>query len=314
MLAPICLFVYNRPLHTQKVLDSLVENIEAKDSIIYIFADGPANDSSEENLELIKRTREVINNETRLPNIKILERKHNIGLANSIINGVTEVCDLYGSVIVLEDDIVLTPYCLKYFNDALLFYKNSPKLGAICAYTYPFEFEGDLPETYFLNYNSCWGWATWKRSWENFEYDSLKLFEKIKLQKLTSKFDYDDSCYHMKMLKDHIVGRNNSWAIRWAATLFLNDQLSLFPSKTLVENIGFDGSGIHSGNSLPYSINKASNFLTEFSEEVSEIYEIRSSAVRFFKKIKRINNINRIKRILTLSPYQLLFKILKQIR
>ena len=314
MLAPICLFVYNRPLHTQRVLDSLVDNIEAKDSIIYIFADGPPNNSSEVNLELIKRTREVINKETRLPNIKILERKYNIGLANSIIKGVTQVCDLYGSVIVLEDDIVLTPYSLKYFNDALKFYKNTPKVGAICAYAYPFEFEGDLPETYFLNYNSCWGWATWKRSWDNFEYDSSKLYEKIKFRKLSSKFDYDDSCYHMKMLKDHIDGRNNSWAIRWAATLFLNDQLSLFPSKALVENIGFDGSGIHSGNSLPYSINKASNFVKEFSDSVFETYAIRSSVVSFFKKMKELNRKNRIKRILTLSPNEILLKILKLIR
>lgn len=311
MLAPICLFVFNRPLHTKKVLDSLFTNKEAKDSVIYIFSDGPPEDASIEILESINLTRQIINNENRFQNLKIFESKYNFGLANSIIKGVTEVCNLYGNVIVLEDDIILSPYCLKYFNDALEFYKNSNKIGAICAYSYPFKYDSEMPETYFLNYNSCWGWATWKRSWDNFEHDSIKLYNAIKQNKSISKFDFDDSCNHMEMLKDHILRKNNSWAIRWAATLFLNGQLSLFPAKSLVENIGFDGSGVHSSNSLPYTINKANNFVSFFPNLEIENIIIRKSLVVFFRKIRKLNKITRIKRILSYSPMKILSKIIK---
>lgn len=91
------------------------------------------------------------------------------------------------------------------------------------------------------------GWATWKRGWELFEYDGRKLLMELNKRNLTSKFDYNNYYPFVNMLEDQINGRVDSWAIRWYASLFLKNKLTLYPGRSLTFHNGSDRSGIHGG-------------------------------------------------------------------
>lgn len=239
--APIALFVYNRPWHTSQVIKSLQANNESFESVLYIYSDAPKTPSA---IKDVEEVRKIIHNISGFESIFIVERETNFGLAKSIINGVTQLCHEYGSVIVLEDDLVTSPNFLNYMNNALLEYKNEENVMQIAGYMFPMEL--DVKEdTLFLPFISSWGWATWDRAWECFDEDASG-FNKLKNDaELRCKFDLDGNYSYFKMLCAQQMGKTDSWAIRWYLSVFLFEGLTLYPRKSLVANTGFDGSGVN---------------------------------------------------------------------
>ena len=246
-LAPIALFVFNRPEHTEKTLEALSKNTFAGDSVLYIFSDGPKDNATSEEIEKINQTRALLKNKQWCKEVIIKERKNNLGLANSVISGVTEIVNHYGSIIVLEDDILTGKGFLKYMNDALKMYQNNSLVGCIHGWNYNFADTENSESTFFLKGADCWGWATWSRDWKLFEPDGNKLLDKIKRKKKQFDFDRRGTHKNVQLLEDQINGRNDSWAIRFHASLYLAGKFCLHPTKSIVTNIGLDGSGAHCG-------------------------------------------------------------------
>ncbi len=240
MLAPIVLFVYKRLNHTKKVIESLQRNIHAKDSELYIYSDAAQNGNE---IPLINEVRNYVKSIEGFKSVNIIERQENLGLSNSIISGVTEIVNKFGKVIVLEDDLFLSPFFLQYMNDALNYYEKENKVISIHGYCYPTKVK--MPATFFLRGADCWGWATWKRGWDNFEPDTSKLINEIKKYKLEYAFDLNGTANNMRMLRKQLYGKIDSWAIRWHASAFLNDKLTLYPGISLVQNIGMDDEATH---------------------------------------------------------------------
>lgn len=240
-LAPVALFVYNRVDHARRTIDALKQNLLAAESDLIIFSDhakGAAHDAA------VAEVRKYIRDIDGFKSLHIIERDKNFGLAESIIDGVGRLCEQYGKVIVLEDDLVTSPYFLKYMNDGLDEYQSQDAVISIHGYIYPTGKE--LPETFFLRGADCWGWATWKRGWDQFQPDAEKLLAALLEKKLGRAFDFGGNNDYMGMLRDQISGRVNSWAIRWYASAFLANRLTLYPGISLVQNIGNDDSGTHS--------------------------------------------------------------------
>lgn len=252
-LAPIVLFVYNRSWHTEQTLNALMQNELADQSILYIFADGPKENATDEQLEKIKETREIIRDKQWCKEVIIYEKEKNNGLANSIIEGVSEVISKFGKVIVLEDDIVTSPYFLKYMNDALNFYYNENKVKSISAYLESIIYKGASP--FFLSKGSSWGWATWMRVWKETEWNGQKLLENLHTNQRIDHFNFSGYSYY-QMLQDQVDKKIDSWAIRFYASCFLNNGLHLTPPFSLVKNIGFDGSGTHNSVEIKMSNSK----------------------------------------------------------
>ncbi len=248
-LAPIALFVYNRLSHTRETIEALKKNVLAGQADLIIFSDAS---KSEAQAEVVHEVREYIHQVDGFKTVTIVERAINLGLANSIIDGVTKLCNDFGKVIVLEDDLITSPYFLQYMNDALDFYEKDESVVAVDAYMYPIK--AAVPETFFLKDPGCWGWATWQRGWMLFEPDGNKLLAQLKSRHLEKVFDYDGSYPYTQMLIDQIKKKNNSWAIRWYASIFLQDKLALHVGKSLVLNIGNDNSGTHGGKTDFYNV------------------------------------------------------------
>lgn len=250
-LAPIILFVYNRPWHTEKTLEALMKNELADQSTLYIYCDGPKKNASEEVLKNIEELRNLIREKDWCKEVLILERDENLGLANSVIKGVTEVIERHGKVIVLEDDIVTGKYFLKFMNESLLIYHGEEKVFGVSGYKYP-STDAINESTYFLPISSSWSFATWIDRWNKVNFDGNELLRIIDNKNLELRVDFGSNSFY-KMLKDQISGANDSWAIRYYISMFLEDSFFLYPHKSLIENIGFDNSGTHCGHDDYYS-------------------------------------------------------------
>lgn len=234
-LAPVVLFCYKRPDCLRQVLDALKQNHLAEKTRLIIFSDGPKSPADEVNVSVV---REIIRCVDGFLDVELFESVSNRGLAESVISGVTEVVNRFGKVIVLEDDLVVSPWFLQYMNDALDLYENDDAVAGIQGYLPPGIETGR--SSFFIREVGCWGWATWKRGWDLFESDGGKLLAEIKRRKLEYVFDVYGSFPYVKMLSDQSQGRVDSWAIRWYASVFLAGKLGLQPGKNLVSNIGYD--------------------------------------------------------------------------
>ncbi|WP_129715337.1 sugar transferase [Pedobacter sp. SYP-B3415] len=290
--APIALFVYNRPVHTARTLKFLQQNSLAEESRLFIFSDGPKSPADNEK---VAEVREIIKAAEGFRSVQVVLRKENMGLARSVISGVTELCEKYGQVIVFEDDLVSSPHTLVYFNEALSRYRNEDKVMHVGAYMYPLG-QGDLPQTFFYRAATSWGWATWKRAWDYFEPDIDKLIPRFDAAKRNA-FSIEHSMNFWKQMKDFKRGKNNSWAIRWYASIFLRGGLTLNPSQSLVNNIGHDGSGIHSGMNDIYNVVINPKPISSFPENIEE-NEAAYRQIRHFLKHRKGNLWQRLVRFI----------------
>ena len=242
--APVAIIAYNRLWHLRQTVEALLENPEACDSDLYIFSDGPKNSTQE---SFVGEVRSYIKTIRGFRNVTIVEHKENLGLAKSVIHAVNYILRQSENIIVLEDDLVTSKYFLEYMNSGLQMYRNDYQVASIHGYFYNLKMA--LPNTFFLRGADCLGWGTWRRAWAYFETDGNILLKKLEESKLAYMFDLDGCYPFTQMLKDQIAGKNNSWAVRWHASAFLQDMLTLHPGKSFVRHIGNDGSGTNFGSS-----------------------------------------------------------------
>ncbi len=281
-LAPIVLFVYNRPWHTRKTLEALAKNEYAKQSALFIYADGPKPDATEKDRKQIAKVRSIIQAEKWCQEVTVLEAPENLGLANSIIKGVTEVVDKHGKVIVLEDDIVTTKGFLKYMNDALHLYEKEERVMHIAASMIPIK--DPLPETFFFNVCSCHGWATWDRAWKHLRTDPFELLLELKDNDLLDRFNIEGTENFANQLERNISGALFTWAIKWYATVFLKNGFCLHPRKSIVQNIGCDGSGVHFDINFDYQTSKPATSIAVNRIPIEEDKKVRELARQFYRK------------------------------
>ena len=294
--SPILLFTYNRLTHTRRCVEALLKNPLATESELFIYSDGAKDASSQES---VNEVRQYIHTIRGFRQITIIERNENWGLARSIIDGVTTQVNRYGKVIVLEDDLVVAPHFLQFMNDALETYKNEPKVGHIQACD--FTQDPTLPETFLIKWTGSWGWATWDRAWKHFNPNGKELLDELTQRKLTYTFDFNGKYGYTRMLRRQIEGKNNSWAIRWNASLFLKGILSLNVGRSLVQNEGFDGSGTNCGGGGLYASTLHMDKLPVVPiVPIEENKEARQAYVRYYARTNSFwaKAIRRIKRTL----------------
>lgn len=234
-LAPIVIFTYNRPWHTRQTVEALLKNEYASESDLIIYSDAPKNEVAKKGVD---ETRSYIQNITGFKSLRIIERDRNYGLADNIIDGVTSVVNGFGRIIVLEDDLLTSPYFLKFMNESLNKYEKIEEVVSVHGYLYPVKEK--LPTNFFLKHTDSLGWGTWKESWKVFNPNGANLLSELESRRMLSEFNFNDTYDFAKMLKAQIAGMNNSWAIRWYASAFLADKISLFPNVSLVYHNGND--------------------------------------------------------------------------
>jgi hypothetical protein len=237
--SPIALFVYKRPKHTRRTIENLMKCPEFAKSPIYVFADAAKQQQDE---ELVEETRDIINSMLG-GKARIVAAAQNQGLATSIISGVNSLLEEFDRVIVLEDDLLVSPHFLHYMNTALATYQDESSVMQISGHMFPVKEFYHQTEAMFLPFTSSWGWGTWRRAWKYFDPNATG-WEILKTDRaMRSRFNLDRSYCYFEMLKVQMSGNGHSWAIRWYWSVFKNNGYVLYPPISHVDNIGIDGSG-----------------------------------------------------------------------
>jgi hypothetical protein len=241
--APVILFVYNRPLHLSRTLEYLRLNDGADETTLYIFAEGPKSGATSSELEKIKEVRRIIHEIKGFKRVVIQESETNIGCAASMTSGISKVMKEHGRGIILEDDILTHPNFLSYCNKGLEIYKNNSEVKQIAAFMFPGM--PSNPRIFFSRAVLCWGWATWDRAWNEMSMDAKSLLSAIKSGQFEHEFDLGGIYPYTNSLIAQAEGKIDAWDICWYASLFLQKGLSVYPSSSLTQNTGMDGSGTH---------------------------------------------------------------------
>ncbi|WP_441255995.1 glycosyltransferase [Tardiphaga sp. 285_C5_N1_2] len=244
---PIAFFAYNRPEHADRALRSLAACRRFDECDLFLFADGPKTEASEASRAQIEATRAVLRDWASRLDAELVERDVNLGLARSIHAGATALCERYGHVIVIEDDLVLGSDFLDFMISALDRYADDAAVMQVGGYTLspPKNLSTDA---FLLPVTTTWGWATWKRAWEAFAWQPHALDEARRDAEWKQLFDLAGPGFYNGMLDDRLAGRNDSWGILWWYAVSRRRGLVVYPAQTLVWNGGFDGSGVHCGD------------------------------------------------------------------
>lgn len=251
-LAPIAIFVFRRAERTRDLLDSLRANPEAAGSRIHVFCDGPREVGD---VPAVSATRAVVRS-SGFAELVLVERERNLGLAASVIDGVTRMCRDHGRVIVLEDDLVLAPTFLEYMNCALDRYGQDERVYAVSGYMHPITPPAGSDAT-FLPLVSSWGWGTWQRAWSAFDEAASGRKALRASWRMRRRFDLGGSYPFWSLLEMQRRGEVDSWAIRWYLSVFLRRGLSLFPARSLVEHRGLDADATHWAGGRPQAVSTA---------------------------------------------------------
>lgn len=297
-LAPIVLFTYNRLEHTKKTIEALKANLLAIESELYIYSDAAKTDGVQSSVNEVRTYLEGV---TGFKKITLIKREKNWGLADSIIDGVSNLVKQSGKVIVLEDDLVTRPYFLTFMNDALDYYQNEKQVWHISGWNFPIDTD-KLDDVFLWRGMNCWGWATWADRWQHFERNPEKLVDTFSKQDI-ARFDLDNKArVFWRQVLQNYHNEKKTWAIFWYATIFKNDGLCVNPVKTYVDNIGEDGSGENcivkdSTNEETFTLKSTVEFANNTSENMVALREIK----RYYAKRQlpvHVRIINRLKTVI----------------
>ncbi|MGD8305250.1 MAG: glycosyltransferase [Ignavibacteria bacterium] len=298
-LAPIVLFVYNRPWHLGQTIEALRNNKLAERSELFIFSDGA---KSEKDKADVNSVRNIIRNVNGFKTIVITERKENLGLAKSVISGATEVLSDKGKVIVLEDDIVCSNTFLNYMNDLLTFYQSHPDVFSISGYNFPIEIPRDYTDdVYFALRPSSWGWGTWIDRWEKVDWNVSDYKEFIHNKEWVKAFAAGGNDL-IRMLKKQMNGKIDSWAIRWAYAHIKNNAYCVYPITSRLKNIGADRSGVNTEKTKRFEVDKLNDAEDiKLSDHIQTDEQILQNFRKFFSRNKILKIIDYLKGITNLN-------------
>lgn len=247
--APIAVFAYNRVDKLKMCLEALEKNSLVNMTDLFIFADGAKGVPDSAQVEQVRTYIHQYKQDSKFHKVTLIEQSKNLGLANSIIGGVTRVISEYYKVIVVEDDLIVSEDFLSYMNQALDYYENMKEYGSISAYTYPLrELEKYDKDIYVTRKGDCWGWGTWYDRWNNVDWAVSDFDFYLKDKKKRRAFNSLQNGLD-RMLVMQQAGEIDSWAVRWCYHLFNYGLLTVYPRISRTINIGLDGSGRHCGNS-----------------------------------------------------------------
>lgn len=276
-LAPVVLFAFNRPDHTQKTLSAIARNRLARETDLFVFVDGPRNEAD---IGPIQEVCALASSITEFKSVTLVRQDVNIGLANNIVRGIDQVLEKHHRIIVLEDDIVTSPAFLNYMNESLSHFEAEEKIWHICGYNEPTGAR-DYRKTHFSRLMNCWGWGTWRDRWCHFEKDPARLQAEF-TPEMIERFNLDIGEKFWFQVLANADGRMNTWAIFWYATIFKQDGLCLNPDVSYVRNIGFDGSGEHC------NVDVVRNKVRKLNQELKvEFPEILAEDAKSFGKLKK---------------------------
>ncbi len=291
-LAPLILFVYNRPWHTQQTVEALLRNPLAQQTELYVFADGA---KQQDDPARVAEVRQYVKGIKGFRNVLISESKINLGLAKSVIAGVSSVLVRHENAIVMEDDLVCSTDFLDFMNQALKVYQFNPAIFSVSGYTYPIrEPQNYRSDVYLFPRASSWGWGTWTDRWQQADWNLSDFSQFIRDKQAHTAFMRGGEDLLPMLLKQQL-GKIDSWAIRWTYAHYKHNAGCLSPVKPKIHSIGADNSGTHLGNTKRYAVQ-----LSEEPVRLEANIAVNEQVLKSLQSFFRLSLIRRLINLLTL--------------
>lgn len=287
---PVALFCYNRPVHLKRTIAALQKNAGAVETEVWFFSDGPAGEGDRASVDEVRK---IIDNVEGFKRVRVVKNDVNRGLAASIIAGVSAVLAQDDACIVLEDDLETAPFFLDFLNSGLSCYADDSEIFSVSGYCPPIAIPGDYAaEAFRFPRINSWGWGTWLNRWSRVDWD-VKDFEAfISNKKLVKQLALQGNDLPVMLLKQQ-TEKIGSWAVRFNQACFREGKTNIYPVRSLVKNLGTDGTGTHMKSSEKYGVQ-----LSEKPLNPHPAYENRyiSKAFReFYRPSLYRQMVNRIK-------------------
>jgi len=230
-------FLFNRPKHTVETLSALLEQKEFIDEI-YFYLDKPNNEEDRKLQDEVITVLMVLIHKHSLENYHIIRRDENYGIAKSITTATND----YGAThskpfIVIEDDCKPHPMFMSYMAYAFEEYKEDYSVHTVCGYQYE-EDDSDRVGMELSQRFNPWGWGSWPHKWDFSWRDTDFTEEEIASLPQSVKMFTED--------KSYINGKMDIWSTTVVIKQFISELKSVVPTRSLIENIGNDGTGVHS--------------------------------------------------------------------
>lgn len=233
--APVAVFAFRRPELLQRTLASLQNCDRFSETPLHVFSEAARADDPVEVAE-VARVRTWVRDWSSIHHATVHEAPAKNGLRQSIISGVSMILESHDRVIVLEDDLLLSPAFLIFMNEALETCKDRDDIVQVSGYFVPHKRR--LPAVGLLSAPGSWGWGTWRRAWQHYRDDAASLLKDVLLRD-TNAFDIHGTYANLAALERNATGSLDTWLVRWHASVFLRDGLTLYPARSLTRNIGF---------------------------------------------------------------------------
>jgi len=278
--SPIVCFGFDRPNHLDNMLKSLENNIESKNSIVYICIDGPTNETD---VSMHKKTVDIANKNWDFKHTEVITRENNLDCRTNIITTISELFEKYEKLIILEDDLFLGEYFLDYMNKSLNKYQEHKDVWHVNGYTYP---QINLPwKSSVSTYVSPWGWGTWRDRWNIFineNYDKHNFISELS-ETRRKEFNYEDLYDWENIIIKNELGVISAWDAYWYQAIFLKGGFSIFPNKSHVKNKGFDGTGMHCSENDDWKTPLNKRKTITFQEKISINKLFKLNAMNFYR-------------------------------
>ena len=289
MNAPVLLFAYTRPAELNATLQALRKNHLASQSDLYVFIDAPKRPEDEPK---VAQVRQLIDDFTGFRTIHRDYAETNIGCANSIIRGVSQVLANHPSAIIVEDDIVTAPNFLDFMNQGLTQYANNRRVYSVAGYTLPFHRPTSYQsDAYLIPRHSPWGWATWSDRWQSVDWDMTD-YPAFSQDRQQQKEFMQGGSDLVGMLRDQMEGRADAWDIRFCYNRFKEGGLTVYPTLSKVENIGFGKDATHTDiyNRYKTKLDDGSQRVFTWPETVENTAYYHRQTLRHYSIPTRIYN------------------------
>jgi hypothetical protein len=287
---PIIIFAYNRPGHLSSLIEGLKRCNNYQKFKYFVFVDGPKTQYDQDQILSI---RNVIENSWLNKTAEVHFEPQNQGLAKSVISGVNKVLENHDRLIVLEDDLSLHFQTLDFLDLCLEHYYSNNEIGSISAYLFPlFKTVPEENKTFLLPRISSWGWATWKNRWEKAAWDNEYFIHQLQDESIINKLNYAGEDIFTGLIKNEL-GLIDSWAMKWAFHHVINNLHSVYPSISMVQHVGNDGSGTHVRRTASFDIRLPENSLNMV---ITEDPKINREALKALQNFFKLNPIQKLKR------------------
>lgn len=259
---PVILVTYNRPDHTKQVLDALrLHGVQQ----LYIYSDAP---KSPPHLPNVLKTRELFERiDWTTP--QVVFQESNQGLAKSIRAAVDRVFQTEEFVILLEDDCVPTRWFFRYMFECYQRYFDNQRVFGVSGYSvnHPEEVTSRYEyDVYFSPRIGSWGWGTWKDRWQYHERELEGLICKC----VEAGIDFEQGGNDIpQTLQGMMQGSvKDVWTLHWVLSTYLHKAFYAYPTRSHVQNIGMDGSGVHCGPTDKYDTPTETRNPNRFPEQI----------------------------------------------